>query len=73
MIFLIVGVVAAALGIFLIAFRKAAAAHAEGQVSKIISSDQRPSYSPWFIMVIGIGMVLIGAYFIMASVFRLMS
>jgi ABC-type cobalt transport system substrate-binding protein len=73
MIFLIFGIIGIALGIVLVVFRKAAAAHAEGQMSRVISANKRPSYAPWFIVLIGIGMISIGAYFIVAAVLRLAS
>ncbi|SBN63227.1 hypothetical protein GA0004736_2152 [Curtobacterium sp. 9128] len=73
MIFLIVGIVGIALGIALIVFRNAAAAHAERQMSKAISSEYRPAYAPWFIVVIGGGMVFIGGYFVTATLVSLLS
>lgn len=71
MIFLFVGVVAVLLGAVLIIFRKAAASHAEWQISKVIRAENRPTYAPWFIVIIGVGMVLIGGYFIVTTLVRL--
>jgi hypothetical protein len=72
-IFLIVGAVAVVLGTNLIIFRNAAAVHAERQMTRAVSSSFRPSYAPWFIVIIGIGMIALGSYFIVASLFRLLS
>lgn len=73
MIFLIVGIIGVTLGVLVIIFRHAAAAHAERQMSKAISSEYRPVYAPWFIVVIGGGMVLIGGYFVAATLLKLSS
>jgi len=67
MIFLLVGVIAIILGVFLIGFRDAAARHAENQLSLFVSADNRPVYKPWFIVVIGSGMIVVGLYFVIAA------
>jgi hypothetical protein len=46
---------------------RAAAMHAERRMSKALSDEYRPRYAPWFIAVIGVGMVLIGGYFVVGA------
>jgi hypothetical protein len=71
-IFLAAGVLAIAFGITLIVFRDPAARHAEKQMSQVVPSSSRPRYRPWFIAVIGTGMIVIGGYFTIASSVRLL-
>jgi hypothetical protein len=40
---------------------------AKRQMPKVLSNKYRLMYAPWFIAVIGVGMVLIGGYFVVGA------
>ncbi len=65
LIFLVVGLIAIAFGIFLVIFRKAAAEFIER--GRVLPESIRPKPSNWFIAFLGCGMTAIGLYFVIAS------
>jgi len=72
-IFLIVGTIGFLLGVSMVLFPKPFAEHASKQAAKVLLVPRRLAYPVWLMIVIGTCITLISAYFVVASLLKLLS